>query len=43
MESNIIKKAIAGDSEALTLLIDKYKDFAFNLALSIVKNKEDAK
>jgi RNA polymerase sigma-70 factor (ECF subfamily) len=43
MESEIIKKAISGDSEALTLLIDNYKDIAYNLALSIVKNKEDAK
>ena len=43
MESQIIKKAISGDSEALTILIDKYKDIAYNLALSIVKNREDAK
>ena len=43
MESQIIKKAISGDSEALTLLVDKYKDIAYNLALSIVKNKQDAK
>lgn len=43
MESKIIRKAISGETEALTLLIDKYKDIAYNLALSIVKNKEDAK
>jgi RNA polymerase sigma-70 factor (ECF subfamily) len=43
MELQIVKKAISGDSEALTILIDKYKDIAYNLALSIVKNKEDAK
>ncbi|MFA5752889.1 MAG: sigma-70 family RNA polymerase sigma factor [Bacteroidales bacterium] len=43
MESQIIKKAISGDSEALTILIDKYKDIAYNLALSIVKNREDAR
>lgn len=43
MESQIIKKAISGDSEALTILVDKYKDIAYNLALSIVKNREDAK
>lgn len=43
MEFNIIKRAISGDSKALSILIDKYKDIAFNLALSIVKNKEDAK
>ena len=43
MEPQIIKKAISGDSEALTKLIDKYKDIAYNLALSIVKNGDDAK
>ena len=43
MESRILQKAISGDPEALTLLIDKYKNIAYNLALSIVKNKEDAK
>lgn len=43
MKSLIIKKAISGDSEALSILIDKYKDIAYNLALSIVKNKENAK
>ncbi len=43
MESEIIKKAARGDPEALTLLIDEYKDIAYNLALSIVKNQEDAR
>jgi RNA polymerase sigma-70 factor (ECF subfamily) len=43
MESQIIKKAKSGDSEALTILIDKYKNIAFNLALSIVKDKDNAK
>jgi RNA polymerase sigma-70 factor, ECF subfamily len=43
MESQIIKKAISGDSDALTILIEKYKDVAYNLALSIVKNKDNAK
>ena len=43
MESEIIKKAARGDPEALTLLIDNYKDIAYNLALSIVKNQEDAR
>ncbi len=43
MESEIIKKAASGDAGALTFLIDKYKDVAYNLALSIVRNKEDAK
>jgi RNA polymerase sigma factor (sigma-70 family) len=43
MDSKTISKAISGDSEALTLLVNEYKDIAFNLALGIVKNKEDAK
>jgi RNA polymerase sigma factor (sigma-70 family) len=43
MEAKILKRAISGDSEALTILIDKYKDIAYNLALRIVKNEENAK
>lgn len=43
MESTIINKAISGNSEALTVLINEYKDIAYNLALSMVKNKENAK
>jgi RNA polymerase sigma-70 factor (ECF subfamily) len=43
MESDIIKKAISGDPEALTFLIDKYKNVAYNLAFSIIRNQEDAK
>jgi RNA polymerase sigma factor (sigma-70 family) len=43
MDSQTISKAISGDSEALTLLVNEYKDIAFNLALGIVKNKENAK
>ena len=43
MDSVLVKKAIAGDTEALSQLIDKYKDIAYNLADSIVKNRESAK
>lgn len=43
MDSQTISKAILGDSKALTLLINEYKDIAYNLALGIVKNKENAK
>ena len=43
MDSVLVKKAIAGDSGALSQLIDKYKDNAYNLAISIVKDKESAK
>jgi RNA polymerase sigma factor (sigma-70 family) len=43
MDSVLVKKAISGDTEALSLLIDKYKNNAYNLAISIVKDKESAK
>lgn len=43
MESNIIKRAISGDSEALEILINRHKNIAYDLAISIVKNEEDAK
>jgi RNA polymerase sigma factor (sigma-70 family) len=43
IDSKIISRAISGDPDALTLLINEYKDIAFNLALSIVKDKENAK
>jgi RNA polymerase sigma-70 factor, ECF subfamily len=43
MDSVLVKKAIAGDSEALSRLIDKHKNYAYNLAISIVKDKESAK
>jgi len=43
MESVLIKNAIAGDYEALSLLINKYRNIAYNLAISIVKDKESAK
>ncbi len=41
--SEILKEAIAGDKNALSILVDKYKDIAFNLAISIVNKEEDAK
>lgn len=43
MDSQTISRAISGDAEALTLLVNEYKDIAYNLALGIVKNKENAK
>jgi RNA polymerase sigma factor (sigma-70 family) len=43
MDSVLVKKATSGDAEALSLLIDKYKNNAYNLAISIVKDKESAK
>lgn len=41
--SEVLKKAISGDKNALSVIVDKYKDIAFNLAISIVKDEEDAK
>ncbi len=43
MDSILVKKAIDGDADALSLLIDKYKNYAYNLAVSIVKNREYAR
>jgi RNA polymerase sigma factor (sigma-70 family) len=43
MDSELVKKAVTGDTEALSQLIDKYRDSSYNLAISIVKNKESAK
>jgi RNA polymerase sigma factor (sigma-70 family) len=43
MDSQTLSKAISGDYEALTLLVNEYKDIAFNLALGMVKNRENAK
>jgi RNA polymerase sigma-70 factor (ECF subfamily) len=38
----IIKKVIAGDSNAFAALVDRYKDLAITLAYNILLNKEDA-
>jgi RNA polymerase sigma factor (sigma-70 family) len=43
MNSRVLQDAISGDPSALANLIDKHKDIAFNLAIGIVKNREDAK
>jgi RNA polymerase sigma-70 factor (ECF subfamily) len=43
MDSVLVKQAIAGDIKALSQLIDKYKDSAYSLAISIVKDRESAK
>ena len=42
MDSKTFKKLISNDPEALSNLINEYKDIAYNLAFSIVKNREDA-
>ena len=43
MNSDIINKAVNGDTKALTTLINDYKDIAYNLAYTMVGNREDAK
>ena len=43
IQGQLIKAAIAGDRKALTKLIDSCKDISYNIALSIVRNSEDAK
>ncbi|MBV6647805.1 MAG: RNA polymerase sigma factor [Cyclobacteriaceae bacterium] len=42
MESNMIRKAKAGDAQALTKLVDSHKELAFNIALRITDNVQDA-
>lgn len=41
-EQSAIDKAIVGDQSAYKFLLEKYKAYAFTIALRIVKNKEDA-
>ncbi|MEM1134765.1 MAG: sigma-70 family RNA polymerase sigma factor [Bacteroidota bacterium] len=41
-ERAIIDKALVGDQSAYRYLLEKYKAFAFTIALRIVKNSEDA-
>lgn len=40
---SLITKAKEGDRHALAVLIDKHKTIAYNLALRITKNEEEAK
>src|SRR5688572_32238716 len=41
-EQLIIEKAIGHDPLAYKFLLNKYKGYAFSIALKIVKNREDA-
>ena len=38
----IIEKVISGDTNAFAVLVDRYKDLVFTLALRMLKNKEEA-
>lgn len=42
IESQTILKAKSGDPEALTELVNRHKELAFNVALRITNNNEDA-
>jgi RNA polymerase sigma-70 factor (ECF subfamily) len=33
---------VAGDSKAFAVLVDRYKDLVFTLALRMLKNREEA-
>lgn len=41
-EKEIIKRAKQGDKEALSLLVNKYSERIYNLALRILRNREEA-
>jgi RNA polymerase sigma-70 factor (ECF subfamily) len=41
-ESDIVNKAKEGDQEAISLLVSSYSERIYNLALRILRNREDA-
>jgi len=41
-DQTIINQIIEGDTNAFTVLVDRYKDLVFTLALRMMKNKEEA-
>ena len=43
METELIRKAAAGDAQALNVLVDRHKGLAYNVAFRILQNSEDAK
>lgn len=42
-DSYYIEKVLKGDVRYFEFLVEKNKDFVFNLALKITRNREDAK
>jgi RNA polymerase sigma-70 factor (ECF subfamily) len=46
MSEEIIKvqiaKVLAGETKAYTYLVEQYKDYVFTIAMTILKNREDA-
>ena len=43
METDIIRKAAGGDPRALTVLVNRHKELAYNIAYRNIHNAEDAK
>ena len=41
-DKKIINQIIAGDSNAFSVLVDRYKDLVFTLSLKMLKNREEA-
>ena len=41
-ETQIIHKIIKGDTQAFAVLVDRYKDLVFTLAIRMLKNREEA-
>ena len=41
-DEKIINQIIAGDSNAFSVLVDRYKDLVFTLSLKMLKNREEA-
>lgn len=41
-DTSIIKEIIGGNTQAFAVLVDKYKDLVFTLAIRMLKNREEA-
>ncbi len=41
-ETLIVNKIIGGDTQAFAVLVDRYKDLVFTLAIRMLKNREEA-
>ena len=42
MTDDIIRRAAKGDEEAFAALVNKYQHMVYNLALSMLRNRDDA-
>ena len=41
-DANLLVEIRAGDSQAMTVIFDRYSSFVFGVALRVLKNREDA-